>query len=197
MSSSTSVFSDSKYPTPAREEGTLTPPPSGAFLPYEYDPSWDQDAPDDAEDDLHAPDPPGQKERMSGFNLRGFFNICVIITVLVGLISIFVLYPVVSYYTPKAKSGFLSGTDTTDNPVNNGDATNSTSTTRTRSDLIDVDTPDSAKSRTGLDGTPYKLVFSDEFNKEGRTFKPSDDPFWEAVDLHDAKNDDLNWYDSG
>jgi len=28
------------------------------------------------------------------------------------------------------------------------------------------------------------LVFSDEFNKEGRSFYPGDDPFWEAVDLH-------------
>ena len=27
------------------------------------------------------------------------------------------------------------------------------------------------------------LVFSDEFNQDGRTFYPGDDPFWEAVDL--------------
>jgi beta-glucan synthesis-associated protein KRE6 len=27
-------------------------------------------------------------------------------------------------------------------------------------------------------------VFSDEFNVDGRTFWPGDDPFWEAVDLH-------------
>jgi hypothetical protein len=29
-----------------------------------------------------------------------------------------------------------------------------------------------------------KLVFSDEFNTDGRTFYPGDDPFWEAEDLH-------------
>ena len=29
-----------------------------------------------------------------------------------------------------------------------------------------------------------QLVFSDEFNTDGRTFYPGDDPFWEAVDLH-------------
>ena len=29
-----------------------------------------------------------------------------------------------------------------------------------------------------------QLVFSDEFNKAGRTFYPGDDPYWEAVDLH-------------
>lgn len=28
------------------------------------------------------------------------------------------------------------------------------------------------------------LVFSDEFNEEGRSFYPGDDPYWEAVDLH-------------
>lgn len=28
------------------------------------------------------------------------------------------------------------------------------------------------------------LVFSDEFNQDGRTFYPGDDPYWEAVDLH-------------
>jgi hypothetical protein len=35
-----------------------------------------------------------------------------------------------------------------------------------------------------LDGTSYDLVFSDEFNVDGRSFYPGDDPYWEAVDLH-------------
>lgn len=52
------------------------------------------------------------------------------------------------------------------------------------SSLIDPDTPDSVKTRTGFDGKKYDLVFSDEFNVDGRTFYPGDDPFWEAVDLH-------------
>ena len=71
--------------------------------------------------------------------------------------------------------------------------------------LIDTATPKEAYERTGLDGEDYKLVFSDEFNHDGRTFWPGDDPFvpllrslvrctrsqrplsdryWEAVDLH-------------
>jgi beta-glucan synthesis-associated protein KRE6 len=29
-----------------------------------------------------------------------------------------------------------------------------------------------------------QLVFSDEFNTDGRTFYPGDDPYWEAADLH-------------
>lgn len=28
------------------------------------------------------------------------------------------------------------------------------------------------------------LVFSDEFNADGRTFYPGDDAYWEAIDLH-------------
>jgi hypothetical protein len=36
--------------------------------------------------------------------------------------------------------------------------------------LIDSDTPQSVMARTGFDGHPYELVFSDEFNKDGRTF---------------------------
>jgi beta-glucanase (GH16 family) len=39
-------------------------------------------------------------------------------------------------------------------------------------DLIDTDTPQSARSRTGFDGQEYDLVFSDEFNVDGRTFYP-------------------------
>ena len=51
--------------------------------------------------------------------------------------------------------------------------------------LIDKDTPDAVKTITSLyDGSELELVFSDEFNQDGRTFYPGDDPYWEAVDLH-------------
>lgn len=64
--------------------------------------------------------------------------------------------------------------------------------------LIDEATPTDAYERTGLDGEAYKLVFSDEvqpsplapraalavdplalpqFNQDGRTFWPGDDPY--------------------
>lgn len=62
-------------------------------------------------------------------------------------------------------------------------------------DLIDPDTPDSAKTRTGFDGQAYELVFSDEFTAPGRTFYPGDDPFWEAVDLWYGSTGDQEWYD--
>jgi len=60
--------------------------------------------------------------------------------------------------------------------------------------LVDNDTPNSVKTRTGFDGHKYSIVFSDEFNTEGRTFWPGDDPFWEAVDLYYWPTADLEWY---
>jgi beta-glucan synthesis-associated protein KRE6 len=80
--------------------------------------------------------------------------------------------------------------------------------------LIDNDTPQSARIRTGFDGLEYDLVFSDEFNVDGRTFYPGmcsstfslfslilkilvagDDPFWEAVDIWYKSTGDMEWYD--
>ncbi|KAG8751924.1 beta-glucan synthesis-associated protein [Serendipita sp. 396] len=62
--------------------------------------------------------------------------------------------------------------------------------------LIDKDTPESLYTKVSpVDGRTMQLVFSDEFEVEGRTFYPGDDPFWEAVDLHYWGTRDLEWYD--
>lgn len=67
--------------------------------------------------------------------------------------------------------------------------------------LIDLETPDSVYTIQSFrdPSTELQLVFSDEFNEEGRSFYPGrvylvlrtcdghlvgDDPYWEAVDLH-------------
>jgi hypothetical protein len=51
--------------------------------------------------------------------------------------------------------------------------------------LIDRDTPASAMTKKSYTtGEEFVLVFSDEFNTDGRTFFPGDDPYWEAVDFH-------------
>lgn len=50
-------------------------------------------------------------------------------------------------------------------------------------------------TRTGFDNEQYELVFSDEFNQDGRTFYPGDDPYWEAVDLWYGATGDVEWYD--
>ena len=61
--------------------------------------------------------------------------------------------------------------------------------------LIDKDTPKEVYTRTGFDGASYSLAFSDEFNVDGRTFFPGDDPYWEGVDLHYWPTNDFEWYD--
>ncbi|CAD6920042.1 unnamed protein product [Tilletia controversa] len=61
--------------------------------------------------------------------------------------------------------------------------------------LIDRDTPASAMTKTSSDGKrKMKLVFSDEFNEDGRTFFEGDDPYWTAVDLHYWATGDFEWY---
>ena len=43
--------------------------------------------------------------------------------------------------------------------------------------LVDPDTPVEFYTRTGFDGQEYELVFSDEFNKDYRTFFPGGEQF--------------------
>ena len=52
--------------------------------------------------------------------------------------------------------------------------------------LIDLDTPQNLYTKPSYHdpSQTLQLVFSDEFNVDGRTFYPGDDPYWEAVDLH-------------
>lgn len=63
-----------------------------------------------------------------------------------------------------------------------------------RTQLVDPDTPKHALSRTSINGDKWKLVFSDEFNAEGRTFYDGDDQFWTAPDIHYDATHDLEWY---
>lgn len=60
--------------------------------------------------------------------------------------------------------------------------------------LIDKDTPQDVYTKTSyIDGSTLELVFSDEFNTDGRTFYPGDDPYWEAVDLHYWQTNNMEW----
>lgn len=60
--------------------------------------------------------------------------------------------------------------------------------------LIDLDTPLEEHTITSFaTGEEWDLVFSDEFNVEGRSFYPGDDPYWEAADLHYYQTSNLEW----
>ncbi|KAJ7611987.1 beta-glucan synthesis-associated protein-domain-containing protein [Mycena polygramma] len=63
--------------------------------------------------------------------------------------------------------------------------------------LIDVATPTDAHTIPSYHdpSKTMQLVFSDEFEVEGRSFYPGDDPYWEAANLHYWQTGDLEWYD--
>ncbi|GFZ52315.1 Beta-glucan synthesis-associated protein KRE6, partial [Saitozyma sp. JCM 24511] len=153
------------------------------------------------EDDyLHNPDHLGDRKvnaakpkqntpRTPFFSRRCVTNVGCLSLLLLCLIALFLGYPVIYHYTRTPWS--------TNGAYNLGgiNATGQVPLLANFPSLIDADTPNSAYTRTGFDGETYNLVFSDEFNKDGRTFYPGDDPYWTAVDLHYWPTGNLEWYD--
>ncbi|KAJ7067416.1 glycoside hydrolase family 16 protein [Mycena amicta] len=125
-------------------------------------------------------------------SFRGWSNVFAILSISLVLLALFIGYPVSLFIThpaarPNANGAFnLGGINATGQVPALG-----SSFPR----LIDPDTPESAYEYTNPDGKRYDLVFSDEFNQEGRSFYPGDDAYWEAVDLHYWPTGDLEWYD--
>lgn len=64
-----------------------------------------------------------------------------------------------------------------------------------RTSLVDPDTDSQYFTKKARDGSTWQLVFSDEFNAEGRTFYDGDDQFFTAPDIHYDATKDLEWYD--
>ncbi|KIK63034.1 glycoside hydrolase family 16 protein [Collybiopsis luxurians FD-317 M1] len=143
------------------------------------------------DDDLHNPDPRRDRLYDNRFAVsgRGIANIGCILLLISVLLGLFAGYPVASYFTTKSLStngGYnLGGVNASGQVPDIGNF-----------GLIDQDTPEDAYYLTSYtDGsTEYQLVFSDEFNTDGRSFWSSDDPYWEAVDLHYWQTNDLEWY---
>jgi beta-glucanase (GH16 family) len=62
---------------------------------------------------------------------------------------------------------------------------------------VDPDTPEEAQDTRPLapeDDRQYSLVFSDEFNTDGRTFNDGHDPRWTAINKNDYTNAALHYY---
>ncbi|TFK68206.1 glycoside hydrolase family 16 protein [Pluteus cervinus] len=167
------------------EKYSLSPDPRA----WGSDLSPDFVEPDDA---IHNPDAAslsGDNENLR-FSLRGLANLGCLALLCIGILALFVGYPIFSSVTNP--SGQLhhggSGDKNSSGVVK---LIISASTT-----LIDMDTPQEAYTKTSsADGTEWHLVFSDEFNTDGRTFYPGDDPYWEAADLHYWATNNLEWYD--
>ncbi|CAL8580342.1 beta-glucan synthesis-associated protein [Xanthoria parietina] len=149
--------------------------------------------PEDVEKDdwLHNPDPHEKEKRECDiFTKRGFMNVGGLAMITVGILVLFIGYPILTfvqtYAAPKDPC--------TTNPdcINVGKVP---LLKNIRKGLIDPDTPKSALTKQAPDGKTLKLMFSDEFQTDGRTFYPGDDPYWTAVDLWYGVTQDLEWYD--
>ncbi|KAK1221780.1 hypothetical protein PQX77_015398 [Marasmius sp. AFHP31] len=194
--------------------GTPTTPSSAplplnaprGLIPYAYDPAVDSLLPDDEEDILHDPNASPEAEKKlhsqggllyhngnrkggnSSWSWRGISNLGLLGMVLLALIALFLLYPVVTELQARDRNNAITG-----NIQVNG--TGQAPVLANVRELVDKDTPQDVRTRTGFDGEEYELVFSDEFNEDGRTFWPGDDPYFEAMDFWYGVTADLEWYD--
>lgn len=117
--------------------------------------------------------------RGSAFSWRTTIDVTFVFIVAAGILMLFLGYPVLQRTIgldedPPLSRGNALGTIT--------NATGEIPSMRGRFSVIDADTPPEALTRPSyMDETQdLQLVFSDEFNQEGRTFYPGDDPFWHA-----------------
>ncbi|KAL2046801.1 hypothetical protein N7G274_000819 [Stereocaulon virgatum] len=149
--------------------------------------------PEDVEKDdwLHNPDPNEKESRECNvFTKRGFANVGGLTLVVIGLLVLFIGYPILTFVQRFTKSTQDCASD-----PNCLDVGKIPLFKNIRTSLIDPDTPKSAMTKKAPDGSTLNLVFSDEFNTDGRTFYPGDDPFFTAVDLWYGVTQDLEWYD--
>lgn len=151
--------------------------------------------PEDVEKDdyLHNPDPNDKEGRIKWADLcsaRGLTNVGGLSLLFAGLMVLFIGYPIASFvtrYTTPVVNSCTSDPDCIKDNV--------ALLQNLRTGLIDPATPSSASTRKSVDGKTMNLVFSDEFEDDGRTFYDGDDPYFQAVDLWYGVTQDLEWYD--
>lgn len=165
--------------------------PFGGYPASSFPLHIDEKEPDDY---LHNPDPIADAEYdknrfmhdLKNMDRRSLGGLIGIICLFIAAIVVFILLPV-----------FFYAVNHTSTPQSYEILTNYEYPTLSaiRTSLIDPDTPTANRVRTSSTGDEWTLVFSDEFNAEGRTFYEDDDQFWNAPDLHYDATKDLEWYD--
>jgi len=193
MASDVSLGGESRY---ASKSASIPPSISDKFSLSPDPSSWGAhlltDAPE-TDDVLHNPDP--RRDRLNDrgghvFTRRGLANLGCVVVLVVGIVALFAGYPIISHFLKSTQSfggGFNLG------GIN---ASGQVPSMAGNWGLIDIETPSIAQTKPNyMDGKDWQLVFSDEFNTEGRSFYPGDDPYWEAVDLHYWATNNMEWYD--
>ncbi|RJE17600.1 Beta-glucan synthesis-associated protein [Aspergillus sclerotialis] len=151
--------------------------------------------PEDVEKDdaIHNPDPRDTERDCNFCNRRGIVNVGGLTILVLGLLMLFIGYPVLTFVRGVEESQYKDLTCKEDpHCLNVGKRP---LLKNIRSGLIDPDTPDDVKTIQSADGKEWKLVFSDEFNTNGRTFYDGDDPYYQAMDFWYGVTQDLEWYD--
>ncbi|SJL10124.1 related to KRE6-glucan synthase subunit [Armillaria ostoyae] len=180
-------------PYPVGSTSSRTPSLSGKFS-LGADPStWGSNLspnvkePDDA---LHLPTVRGGKmveDADLSFSKRGIANVGCLTILCTGILMLFIGYPIMTY---------VQDLNTTTTSSNLGVNASGQVPDIGNFGLIDADTPEDAYTFTSWrDGSEWQLVFSDEFETEGRTFYSGDDPYWEAVDMHYWSTNNMEWSD--
>ena len=197
--SSASFSSTNRFGPTAQLSPSPSPDPdqSSRMLADSLSNGTDDD--DDPDDHLHTFTAAEKRDLSSPFDItswRGWANAITLVVFGLALVGLFALYPILSFYYGNNTS---SGSNTSGYNLGGINGSGQYPAITGLPTLIDVDTPSSAYTRTGFDGKTWNLVFSDEFNKDGRsvshilgdsklirrrTFYDGDDPFFEAVDLH-------------
>jgi beta-glucanase (GH16 family) len=144
------------------------------------------------DDSLHNPEDdrgPNWRDYRKNCGWRLCFTTISFLLLVTGPAILFIVWPILSYSAVGRKDSPEEPPETLTNftyPIVGA----------IRTSMIDPDTPEYALTRKSALGTgDLKLVFSDEFNQDGRAFYEGDDQFWQAADFHYAATNDLEWYD--
>ncbi|KAF7306776.1 Beta-glucan synthesis-associated protein [Mycena indigotica] len=194
-SNQTFSSNQSPYSVPTQHAPSVAPSLSDKFSLSPDPAAWGADINHSEPDDfLHNPDP--RRDRKNDrdhdvFTLRGVSNLGCLLILGVGLVTLFAGYPLISHFQSHPLS-FFGGFN-----VGGTNATGQVPSMTGNFGLIDVATPKEFHTINSYHSPneQLQLVFSDEFEVEGRSFYPGDDPYWEAVDLHYWQTNNLEWYD--
>ncbi|KAF7351551.1 GH16 domain-containing protein [Mycena sanguinolenta] len=174
-------------PTPSSLSGSLKSL-SEKFQLASDPTSWGSDLsyaePDDALHDPRRDDTSGDLRYL--FTVRGFQNVGCVALLAVCILALFMGYPITSHFRNAPLRAIVLHVNSSGQLPNIGNW-----------GLIDLDTPKEMYNIKAYHdpSQTLQLVFSDEFEMDGRTFYPGDDPYWEAVDLHYWQTGDMEWYD--
>ncbi|KAI9842860.1 MAG: hypothetical protein M1837_006881 [Sclerophora amabilis] len=151
----------------------------------------------EVDDDMHMPQPDDDIQYRVKFrdylNRDGLISMLSLAILIAALVGVFVILPVLTF------AGVYTGP--VDRPEDTPDPSDFVTDQKfpllqnIRRGLIDSSTPDSAMTRSAANGDTLRLVWSDEFNEDGRTFHPEDDPYWTAPNIWYGATQDLEWYD--